>query len=95
VKKKKKIFSCTITTFGTQKIQKTSNVWRWYQPTKGCVLPKDLVTQLSKRQTTMTLTGTFSRKWATTGKTKRPDGSKISTRKISLKIGASDSVTLS
>jgi hypothetical protein len=59
------------------------------------MLPKDLVTQLAQRKTTMTLTGMFSRKWATSGKTTRPDGSKISTRKINLKIGASDTVTLS
>ena len=95
VNKKKKAFTCNIPTFGTQKIQKTSSTWRWYQPAKGCALPKDLVTQLSKRQTTMTLTGTFSRKWATTGKGLRPDGSKITTRKISLRIGAAETVTMS
>ncbi len=95
VNKKKKTFTCGIPTFGTQKIQKTSNVWRWYQPAKGCVLPKDLVTQLAQRKTTMTLSGTFARKWATSGKTSRPDNSKISTRKINLKIGAAETVTLS
>jgi hypothetical protein len=95
VNKKKKIYSCSLPKFGTQKIQKTSNVWRWYQPKKGCVLPKGLVTQLAQRKTTMTLAGMFSRKWATSGKTTRPDKSKITSRKINLKIGASDSVTLS
>jgi hypothetical protein len=95
VNKKKKTFSCSIPRFGTQKIQKTSNVWRWYQPSKGCVLPKDLITQLAQRKTTMTLSGTFARKWATSGKTTRPDKSKITTRRINLKIGAADTVTLS
>ena len=94
VSKKKKTFTCRFPTFGTQKIQKTL-AWRWYQPSKGCVLPKDLVTQLSKRQTTMSLIGTFTRKWATTGKRLRPDGSKITIRKISLRIGATKTVTLS
>lgn len=95
VDKKKKTFTCAIPTFGTQKIQKTSSSWRWYQPTKGCVLPKELVTQLSQRKTTMTLSGTFARKWATSGKGTRPDGSKITGRKISLRIGAAETVTLS
>jgi hypothetical protein len=95
VNKKKKTFSCSIPVFGTQKIQKTSSIWRWYQPAKGCVLPKDLVTQLAQRKTTMTLTGTFARKWATSGKTIRPDKSKITTRRINLRIGAADTVTLS
>jgi hypothetical protein len=94
-KKKKKTFSCVIPTFGTQKLQKTSFSWRWYQPSKGCVLPKELVTQLAKRTTSMTLSGSFTRKWATTGKKVRPDNSQISTRKINLRIGASDTVTLS
>jgi hypothetical protein len=95
VNKKKKTFSCSIPRFGTQKIQKTSNVWRWYQPAKGSVLPKDLIIQLAQRKTTMTLSGTFTRKWATSGKTSRPDKSKITTRRINLKIGAADTVTLS
>jgi hypothetical protein len=94
-KKKKKTFSCVIPTFGTQKLQKTSFSWRWYQPSKGCVLPKELVTQLAKRTTSMTLSGSFTRKWATSGKGTRPDGSKITSRKISLRIGAADTVTLS
>ena len=94
-KKKKKTFSCVIPTFGTQKLQKTSFSWRWYQPSKGCVLPKELVKQLAKRTTSMTLSGSFTRKWATTGKKVRPDNSQISTRKINLRIGASDTVTLS
>jgi hypothetical protein len=95
VKKKKRTYSCRFQKFGPQRVLPNSNSWRWYQPTKGCVLPKDLVTQLAKKQTTMTFSGTFARKWATSGKSVRPDGTRIGTRRINLRIGKSDTVILS
>lgn len=94
VKNKKKAFTCTFPRFNTEAKVTSSRKWRWYSPKKGCTLPKDLVTQLSTGKTTMQFTGSFARKWATSGKSTRPDGSKIDTLRISLVIAGSDSVAL-
>lgn len=94
VKKKKRTFSCAFPKFGTESKVRSSNKWRWYSPPRGCTLPKDLVTQLSQGKTTMQFSGSFSRKWATSGKTTRPDGTKIGTLKISLVIAGSQSVDI-
>jgi hypothetical protein len=94
VKKKRLTYSCTFPKFNTESKVASSNKWRWYQPPKGCTLPKDLIQQLAQRKTTMTFTGTFSRRWATTGKSTRPDGSKIDVRRINVKVAASESVAL-
>jgi hypothetical protein len=94
VKKKRLTYSCTFPKFSTESRVTSSNKWRWYQPPRGCTLPKELIQQLSNRSTTMTFAGTFTRRWATTGKTNRPDGSKISVRKINVIVAASESVAL-
>jgi hypothetical protein len=93
-KKRRVTYSCTFPKFGTQQIIKSTNKWRWYQPAKGCKIPPDLARSLVARKATITLSGTFSRKWASTGKTVRPDGSKIGLRRLSLKIGTVNEVTL-
>jgi hypothetical protein len=94
VKKKRMTYSCTFPKFSTEARIASSNRWRWYQPSKGCTLPKDLIQQLSQRKTTMTFSGTFTRRWATSGKSTRPDGTKIGVRKINVKVAASESVAL-
>lgn len=94
VKKKKRTYTCTFPTFGTEKKVASSRKWRWYSPPRGCTLPKDLVTQLSQGRTTMQFTGSFTRKWATSGKNTRPDGSRIAPLRISLVIAGSASVAL-
>lgn len=94
VNKKRKTYSCTFPKFSTEASVKSSNKWRWYQPKKGCTLPKELIQQLAQRKTTMTFAGTFTRRWATSGKTTRPDGSKIGVRRINVKVAASESVAL-
>lgn len=94
VNKKRKTYSCAFPKFSTESRVKSSNKWRWYQPRKGCTLPKELIQQLAQRKTTMTFAGTFTRRWATSGKTTRPDGSKIGVRRINVKVAASESVAL-
>lgn len=93
-KKKRMTYACTFPKFSTESRVASSNRWRWYQPPRGCTLPKELIQQLSNRTTTMTFSGTFTRRWATTGKTTRPDGSKIAVRRINVKVAASESVAL-
>lgn len=92
--KKKRTYVCTFPMFGTERTVASSNRWRWYQPPKGCTLPKELVAQLSQKKTTMSFRGSFTRRWATSGKPTRPDGSRIGVRMISLTIAASDTVAL-
>lgn len=92
--KKKRTYTCTFPRFGTEKKVSSSRKWRWYSPPRGCTLPKELVTQLAQGKTTMQFTGSFTRKWATTGKTTRPDGSRIQKLTISLVIAGSESVAL-
>lgn len=94
VKNKRRTYTCSFPKFGTETKVLSSRKWRWYSPPKGCTLPKDLVTQLSKGKTTMQFSGSFSRKWATSGKTTRPDGTKIDTLKISLVIAGSQTIDL-
>lgn len=94
VKKKKRTYTCTFPPFGTEKKVASSRKWRWYSPPRGCTLPKDLVTQLANGKTTMQFTGSFTRKWATSGKSTRPDGSRITPLRISLVIAGSESVAL-
>ncbi len=94
VKKKRMTYSCTFPRFSTEARVNSSNKWRWYQPPRGCILPKDLIQQLSQRKATMTFAGTFTRRWATTGKSTRPDGSRINVRRINVKVAASESVAL-
>ena len=92
--KKKRTYVCTFPKFGTESKIAASRKWRWYSPPRGCTLPKELVTQLAQGKTTMQFTGSFTRKWATSGKSTRPDGSRIDTLRISLVIAGSDSVAL-
>ena len=92
--KTKKTYTCAFPRFGTESKVASSNRWRWYSPPRGCTLPKNLVTQLSQGKTTMKFTGSFTRKWATTGKIIRPDGSRIGKLTISLVIAGSGSVAL-
>ena len=92
--KKKKTYACTFPRFGTETKVLSSRKWRWYSPPRGCTLPKELVTQLAQGKTTMQFTGSFTRKWATTGKTTRPDGSRIQKLTISLVIAGSESVAV-
>lgn len=95
VAKKRRTWKCTVPSFGTTKTVPTSNRWRTYQPSRGCTMPADLYAQLRSRSASMTLSGTFDRRWATSGKKVRRDGSRISPRRVSLTIGQTDSVTLS
>ena len=92
--KKKRTYACTFPKFGTESRIAASRKWRWYSPPRGCTLPKELVAQLAQGKTTMQFTGSFTRKWATSGKSTRPDGSRIDTLRISLVIAGSDSVAL-
>lgn len=92
--KKRRTYACTFPKFGTESKIAASRKWRWYSPPRGCTLPKDLVTQLAQGKTTMQFTGSFTRKWATSGKSIRPDGSRIDPFKISLVIAGSESVAV-
>jgi hypothetical protein len=95
VKGKTATWSCRISRFGTMTPVKSSSSWRTYRPSRGCVIPTALVAQLKTRKASLTLSGTFDRRWATSAKKVRRDGSRITARKVSLTVGNVDTVQLS
>jgi len=78
---KTKTFTCTFAPFGTNKKSKKV-AWKWYTPRKACVLPAPLVESVRNGYSTLTATATWPRMWLATGKTVRPNGTKIQARKL-------------
>ena len=82
---KTKNYSCTFAPFGTSKKAKKV-AWKWYSPTKACVLPKPLIESVRNGYSKLNVTGTWPRMWLATGKKVRPDGTKIAARKLTYTI---------
>lgn len=87
-KGRSKKYSCSYAPFGIAKTVKSTDAWRWYQPRKSCVLPKELFQQLTAGQATLTMTGTFQRRWATNNSARRPDRTRIEPRRVNIRINS-------
>jgi hypothetical protein len=87
-KGRRRSYTCTFAPFGISKTVRSTDTWRWYQPRRSCVLPKELFQQLVTGRATLTMTGTFQRRWATNNARIRPDRTRIEPRRVNIRINA-------
>ena len=76
-------YKCTYPPFG-RSARWAEAKWRWTISPRVCVLPVLLRNQLIAGTTTLRVQGTVTRYWATTGARVRPDGSRITLRRINV-----------